>query len=383
MTFTATSTLKDGQYSLTASIGQGIFSQTYRGIECKSEQPVIIKTLGKNLVTHPKFEEFKDKFLQLAKRFSTCQHENLVSILDVFVENDQPYIVYECITGQDLATFIEKTGSLSPQKAKQYIQQISKAIEIIHDANLQHLDIKPKNIILQNTTGKVILVDYGLTCQLTPEICQTHGSLVSSGCAPIEHYLPEVSPSTATDIYSLAATLFNLITGKEITVAPLRANKTVPKELRNSFKKEIRALKLNSALKKAIFKGLAIRAQKRPQNIQEWLDILQVKTKVHKKERIAKKNNSSNSSQGHKNFNGKNKSNKNRKRKIKVQLAKKAKYQYPFKALLMTSTAAAFVGLGFGLAIRLNRPEEPGSSIFHTEQSFPERSDWKIEDNRD
>lgn len=377
MTFTATSTLKDGQYSLTASIGQGIFSKTYQGIECKSEQPVIIKTLGKSLVTHPNFEEFKDKFLQLAQRFRTCRHENLVSLLDVFVENGQPYIVYEFITGQDLATLIKKTGSPSPQKAEQYIQQIGRAIEVIHYANLQHLDIKPENIILQDKTDKVILVDYGLTCQLTPEICQTHCSLASSGCAPIEHYLPEVSSSTATDIYSLAATLFNLITGKEITVAPLRANKTVPKELRNSFKKDIRALKLDPALKKAIFKGLAIKAQERPQNIQEWLELL-LQVQVHKKERIVL---SSNSSQRHKNFNGTNKSNKNR--KIKVKLAKKAKYQYPFKALLMTSTAAAFVGLGFGLAIRLNRPEEAGSSIFHTEQSFPERSNWKVEDHKD
>ncbi len=47
----------------------------------------------------------------------------------------------------------------------------------------------------------------------------------------------------------------------------------------------------------------------------------------------------------------------------------------------MTSMVAAFAGLGFGLAIRLNRPEEPGSTIFHTEQSFPERPDWQIKDN--
>ncbi|MGB3694709.1 MAG: serine/threonine-protein kinase [Spirulinaceae cyanobacterium] len=367
------STLKDGKYCLTDSIGQGIFSNTYQGIEQKSKQPVIVKTLAKNLVTHPDFEQFKSKFLQLAQKFSTCRHENLVSVLDIFEEKGKPYLVYERIIGPNLAAFIEQTGNLNPTKAVQYIRQISSAVAILHHANLQHLDIKPQNIIVQNKTGKAILVDYGLTCQLTPEIRQTHGNLVSPGYAPIEHYLPEISPNAATDIYSLAATLFYLITAKEPTAAPLRANQAVPEELRQPFGSGTLSQKLNPNLKKAIVQGLAIEAKERPQTIQNWLELLP-------KEK-AQITSSFKSDQKSTTFTKSPQLNKSKKAKVKH--SKKSHQPYPFKALMMTSIVAAFIGLGFGLAIRLNRPGKPGSTIFHTEQSFPERPDWQIKDSPD
>ncbi len=270
MTCTATSsTLKDGKYCLNASIGQGIFSCTYQGIEQQSKQPVIIKTLGQNLVTHPDFEQFKSKFLYLAQKLSTCRHENLVPVLDIFEEEGKPYVVYERIIGPNLATFIEQTGNLNPEKAVQYISQISAAVATLHHANLQHLDIKPQNLIRQNRTGKVILVDYGLTCELTPEIKQTHGNLVSPGYAAMEYYLPESSLNAATDIYALGATLLTLITGKEATPALLRANQTVPEELRHGFQEENSAKKLNPTLKKAIIQSLAIEAKESSPNYPE------------------------------------------------------------------------------------------------------------------
>ncbi|HEY9651500.1 MAG TPA: hypothetical protein V6C95_12605, partial [Coleofasciculaceae cyanobacterium] len=69
----------------------------------------------------------------------------------------------------------------------------------------------------------------------------------------------------------------------------------------------------------------------------------------------------------------------NGKRPITHPARKSNRRPSPLQALFMTGTVAASVGLGFGLALRINSPHSPGSSILHSEQSFPARSDWPIQ----
>ncbi|NEO01789.1 MAG: hypothetical protein F6K50_42315, partial [Moorea sp. SIO3I7] len=66
--------------------------------------------------------------------------------------------------------------------------------------------------------------------------------------------------------------------------------------------------------------------------------------------------------------------------KLKTQTSKlkTTKAGFPLKALLMTGALAASAGLGFGFALRINSQKEPGSTIFHTDQSFPPRSNWPL-----
>ncbi|HEY9873753.1 MAG TPA: hypothetical protein V6D12_09960, partial [Candidatus Obscuribacterales bacterium] len=69
----------------------------------------------------------------------------------------------------------------------------------------------------------------------------------------------------------------------------------------------------------------------------------------------------------------------NDKRKKHTQSGSKPK-KLPLRSLLITGAVAASAGIGFGLALRLNRPSQPGSTIVHTEQSFPPRSNWPVSD---
>jgi serine/threonine-protein kinase len=107
MNLTAETALQNGKYVLDTQLSKGVFGITYRATNTESGQTVVIKTLGESLRQHSDFDQFKQQFLELAKRLSRCKHPNLVQVLDCFEEAGRPYLVMEYIPGQTLAELIQ------------------------------------------------------------------------------------------------------------------------------------------------------------------------------------------------------------------------------------------------------------------------------------
>lgn len=112
---------------------------------------------------------------------------------------------------------IEKKGSLSEEETLKYTRQIASALQYIHAHNMNHLDVKPGNVLLRQN-GDVVLIDFGMSKNYDVAGEQTTSSPVgvSVGYAPIEQSrvdgLGMFSPET--DIYSLGATMFKMLTGQ-------------------------------------------------------------------------------------------------------------------------------------------------------------------------
>lgn len=237
MTLQQDYTLQDGNYRILKVLGQGGFGITYLAIQVRLDRKVAIKeffmkdfcerneatsqvTLG-TAGSRETVNSCRKKFLKEAKHIAKLYHPNIIRIIDVFDENSTSYYVMEYIEGGSLDNKLGTTG-LSMSDATRYILQVAEALKYIHKKNIAHLDIKPSNIML-NGNDEIVLIDFGVSKQYDLTGGQTSVSPVgrSSGYAPLEQYDPngvkDFSPQT--DIYSLGATYFKLLTG----ITPLNA----------------------------------------------------------------------------------------------------------------------------------------------------------------
>ena len=227
------STLQGGKYKIVKILGQGGFGITYLAIQTGLERRVAIKEFfmkeccERNADTHhvtmgtegnrDTVKRFQDKFLKEARHIAKLNHPHIVRIIDVFDENNTSYYVMEYAPNGSLADKVKTQGALSEPVATRYILQVADALDFIHQKNMNHLDVKPGNIVL-NEADDTILIDFGLSKQYdttTGDQTSTTPLGISEGFAPMEQYkkggVGTFTPET--DIYALGATFFFLLTG--------------------------------------------------------------------------------------------------------------------------------------------------------------------------
>jgi len=408
MNLTAERGLNQGKYVLSTQLGAGVFSLTYTATDTESGQSVVIKTLGEALRQHPNATQFKQQFLETAKRLNYCQHPHLVRVLDYFEDRGYPYLVMEYIPGQTLAEVVQG-GSLLEAEAINYIRQISDAVKVLHQVELLHRDIQPKNIIRCQDSDRVVLCEVGMLYDFTPGVRQTYTNLLSAGYAPLEENTLTPTATPQTDIYALTATFYCLLTGSPPLPAPVRQALSVKgKDCLFSSSSQPASSNLSSPIQQAIKSGLELIPNNRPQMIDTWLKQLPlqesvaipepiipqpVKTQSHSKPYPRKspklKTMPSKVTKGQHSKpcpRAKGRSNTQnpvleRREGTRLKTAK-TKASIPLQALFMTGAIAASAGIGFGCAVRLNQPGEPGSTILHTQQTFPPRSDWPVSESQ-
>ncbi len=225
--------LQGGKYTIISILGQGGFGITYLGVQSGLDRKVAIKEFfiremckrddSTNHVTlgtegsRGTVDMYRQKFLKEARSIAQLNHSNIVRIIDVFEENGTAYYVMEYAEGGSLKDKVKEKGSLSEAVATRYIIQVAEALDYIHQRNMNHLDVKPGNIML-NEKDETLLIDFGLSKQYDASSGSQTSSTpigISEGYAPMEQYkrggVSVFSPET--DIYALGATFFNLLTG--------------------------------------------------------------------------------------------------------------------------------------------------------------------------
>ena len=228
------STLQGGKYRIIEKLGQGGFGITYLAENTMLEGKVAIKEFffkeyceRNELTCHvtvptsnnrDTVERFKQKFIKEAKTIFRLNHPNIVRILDVFEENDTAYYVMEYIEGESLSDMVTRRGAIPFAEAIGYVKAAAEALMYIHSKKINHLDIKPGNLMKRNEDGEILLIDFGVAKQYDLDTSQgttTTPVGISCGYSPTEQYrkngVQTFSPQS--DVYSLAATLFKLLTG--------------------------------------------------------------------------------------------------------------------------------------------------------------------------
>lgn len=288
--------LQKGKYKLKQVIGQGGFGITYKGIwhtevkgslgAMRTEVPVCIKEYffkdycvrdaysfrvkvhsdtGKLL-----FDKFKEKLIKEAKILSEVHHPYIVNVLEVFEENNTAYIAMEYIAGNSLKDKLAKERMLPEAEVLRYIHQIGEALQFVHQKNILHLDIKPSNILIDKDNN-ARLIDFGVSKRYDVGEQETSTTMLtlSKGFASIEQYDNEgiQSFSPCPDIYSLGATMYNLLTGKIPTESILRATRPLakPRELNPAISEQT---------EQVILKAMEIIPANRYQSVEEMMNAL-------------------------------------------------------------------------------------------------------------
>ncbi|QLE57891.1 serine/threonine-protein kinase [Nostoc sp. TCL26-01] len=223
----------DGRYVPNKLLGRGGFGSAFlardrripgmRSCVVKQFQPVGNLTPEQREIAEKLFEREAEVLAYIGEEHE--QIPNLFAYFPMTVTNSQPgqedqffYLVQEYIDGQNLEAELAQKGKFSEQQAIDLLQEILPILKFIHDKHIIHRDIKPSNI-MRRRDGKLVLLDFGAVKQVTTVSAVGAGSstgIYTPGFAAPEQITGnQVFP--ATDLYALAATILNLLTGEEPT----------------------------------------------------------------------------------------------------------------------------------------------------------------------
>ncbi len=275
--------LQSGKYRIVRFISSGGFGCTYEAEHTMLHKRVAIKEFFPRdfcnrdsstnqmvvgaLSKKALIDKLRGKFIDEAQAISQMKHPNIVSVSDIFEENGTAYYVMDFIDGQSLSDMVNTRGHLSEAEAKKYILQVADALKYVHSLNRLHLDIKPANIMVDGE-DKAILIDFGTSKQYDELDGENTSTIVGNtpGYAPIEQIGNDVVKFTpATDIYSLGATFYKLLTGTTPPGANLLASGEELTPIPDTISPNVR---------KAITQAMQTNKNKRLQSIENFLGLL-------------------------------------------------------------------------------------------------------------
>ena len=205
-----------GNYLIDSVIGRGGMSVVYRAKHARLGMPVALKVLAPELSSD---DTFRERFLREAQIAAGIDHQNVIPIHDMGLHEDSLYIVMRYVAGGDLKTLLTTAGPLDVEQALSILTPIALALDAAHAHGLVHRDVKPANILIQRSgdgaVQHVYLTDFGIA-----KSASFSGSLTGAGASigTVGYMAPEQlegrEVSAQTDVYALAVTIYECLTGR-------------------------------------------------------------------------------------------------------------------------------------------------------------------------
>ena len=197
-------------YEMLDNLGEGIFGSVKLGVEKKTNQRVAIKIIKKNKTKESDIELVRNE-IDIMK---LCYHRNVVHLLDHFENGEYIFIVMEYIKGGSLTDYMKSNNyNFTERRAAELIYQLAKGIKYLHKYGINHMDLKPDNIMLTEASdkGNIKIMDFGLSKILGKKEKTTDGfgtlTFVSPEILIRKPYNKEV------DIWSLGVILYLMLSG--------------------------------------------------------------------------------------------------------------------------------------------------------------------------
>ncbi|AFY47493.1 serine/threonine protein kinase [Nostoc sp. PCC 7524] len=194
-------------------LGGGGFAKTYLAVDIdKLNEKCVIKQFAPQTQGTAGLQKATELFLQEAQQLQQLgEHPQIPTLLAYFEDNSRLYLVQQFIDGENLLKELAQQGIFKESKIRDLLQDLLPVLTVIHNQGIIHRDIKPENIMRRRSDGKLILIDFGASKQLQGTV-KTGTSIGTFGYSPLEQ-MQDGKVYPASDLYSLGATCFHLLTG--------------------------------------------------------------------------------------------------------------------------------------------------------------------------
>ena len=202
------------RYRLEEQIGVGAMGVVWRATDELLNRPVAVKEL---LAVTPgtnadEIEESRQRILREGRIGARLQHAHVISMFDVVVHEDRPWLVMEYLPSDSLATVVRSKGPLLPLQVAAIGRDVADGLAAAHVAGVVHRDVKPGNVLI-GTDGRVKLTDFGVS-RAVDDVQLTRTGLIAGTPAFLA---PEIAqgrtPTAASDVFALGATLYAAVEG--------------------------------------------------------------------------------------------------------------------------------------------------------------------------
>ncbi len=263
-----------GRYKVRERIGQGGTGSIYLADDQRLEGRLCaLKEVEHDRSLPPKiFEEAREQFMREATVLARLDHPNLPKVSDFFSRESRDYLVMDYVPGDDLRTLMldarRRKTFLREDVVLGWVNQLANALTYLHrqEPPLIHRDIKPSNLKL-TPSGLVKLVDFGLVKILAPDemtitVIQGQGTILYT---PLEQYGSDgAHTDVRSDIYSLGATMYHLLTGEAPADARQRflnpESLLPPKEINSAISKRTQ---------RGILRAMSLHPDERPKSVED------------------------------------------------------------------------------------------------------------------
>jgi serine/threonine protein kinase len=277
------------EFEITRIVGQGGFGVVYEAWDPVLERVVAIKEyLPSSLSARrpdgavlPLSERHRETFelgmrgfINEARLLAQFSHPSLLKVYRFWQEHGTAYMVMPFYRGDTLKQALAASPGIAQESwLLKVMDGVTQALMVMHAAHCYHRDIAPDNIILLESSGRPVVLDFGAARRVISDKTQTITVILKPGYAPVEQYAsaPDMVQGAWTDVYALAAVLHVAVCGRPPppSVARLLSDSYMPLARNDALRQ-----RYSERLLSAIDEGLGVRPETRPQSMAAFREAL-------------------------------------------------------------------------------------------------------------
>src|SRR4029077_10979377 len=199
-------------------LGRGGMSITYKAYDTHLHRPIALKVMNAVCLGS---ETARHRFLNEARAAGALRHQNVASVFHLGMDHGNYFYAMEFVDGQTIDKYMKQKGTLTPLEALDITFQVTRALAAAAKQGLVHRDLKPANLMLVNEEGEKVVkaTDFGIPTSVEQESEESRSLPIDGGFLGTPHFaspeqLEEREVDVRSNIYSLGATLYYLVTGR-------------------------------------------------------------------------------------------------------------------------------------------------------------------------